>query len=110
MDMRALDARSSSALMHTAMSAGRDVISRGSFMSDIPSSGVELRNVLAAAQESLNNRGSHGLRLPGLMPDMMSMGAMDARLAHSLNPVGDLRCALGQDLASPGVDSVPFSS
>ena len=115
MDMRALDVRSSSALVHTAVSAGREVISRSGYLSDmVPSSGVELRNVLAAAQENLNNRASSHLRLPtGLMPDMMSMGAMDARLAHSQGASSvsgvELRCALGQDLTSPGVDSVSFS-
>ena len=115
MDMRALDVRSSSALMHTAVSAGREVISRSGYLGDmVPNSGVELRNVLAAAQENLNNRGSSHLRLPSsLMPDMMSMGAMDARLSHSqaANSVSgvELRCALGQDLTSPGVDSVSFS-
>ncbi|KAL8601080.1 hypothetical protein ACOMHN_040781 [Nucella lapillus] len=115
MDMRALDVRSSSAMMHTAVSAGREVISRSGYLSDmVPSSGVELRNVLAAAQENLSNRGSSHLRLPSsLMPDMMSMGAMDARLSHSqaANSVSgvELRCALGQDLTSPGVDSVSFS-
>ena len=115
MDMRALDVRSSSALVHTAVSAGREVISRSGYLGDmVPSSGVELRNVLAAAQENLNSRASSHLRLPtSLMPDMMSMGAMDARLAHSqgANSVSgvELRCALGQDLTSPGVDSVSFS-
>lgn len=115
MDMRALDVRSSSALIHTAVNAGRDVISRSGYLSDmVPSSGVELRNVLAAAQENMNSRSSGHFRLPtSLMPDMMSMGAMDARLSHSQGPNSvsgvELRCALGQDLTSPGVDSVSFS-
>lgn len=114
MDMRAVDVRSSSALVHTAVSAGREVISRSGYLGDImTNSGLELRNVLAAAQETMNSRGGGGnLRLPAsFVPDMMSLGAMDARLSHGNVPVSgvELRCALGQDIASPGVDSVSFS-
>ena len=113
-DMRSPDVQSSTALVHIAATADRDEISRSGYLNNmVPSNGVELRDVLAATQDGINDHSGVHMRLSNsLLPDMMSLDSIDVRLhqPHAVNSVGnvDLRCGLDHDLSS-GVDSVSFS-